>query len=163
MLVLFPTRFGHREIALLAQNDKGQWWGPIRVICRNDSADCSKLSRLIPRLGGRLGSMYARVHARTCTTHAAITSGDEPWREMVHDSRAASYDLCRSSRCNLYRVSFYRSGRSYSRPAELLPGQESSSFWDNSSAVTFWVTRGKKNKGRSKRIFRNPSWLDLQF
>lgn len=46
------------------------------VIRRDDFADRSELSRLIPRPGGRFGSMYARVHARTCRTHAAIMSGE---------------------------------------------------------------------------------------
>lgn len=44
----------------------------------------------------------------------------ERWCTIVG---AASYDLCRSSRCNLYRVSFYRSGRSYADRLSYCPGR----------------------------------------
>lgn len=41
----------------------------------------------------------------------------------MRDSRAASDDLCRSSRCNLYRVSFYWPGRSYAGRLSYCPGK----------------------------------------
>lgn len=61
-----PSRFEYREIALLAEMTRDDDKGPVRVIRRNDSTDCSETSRewMREREEGKIGSIYARVHVR---------------------------------------------------------------------------------------------------
>jgi len=69
----------------------------------------------------------------------------------VHDNRAAGDDLCRSSRCNLYRVSFYRPGRGYAGRLSYCPGKSRrASGKTGVQRLAKVVTRRKENEERSR-------------
>lgn len=98
----------------------------MRTGSRNSPQWFRRLFETVPfnsagRVGGTDRCTHACMDTRGCNVRGGWVLVTE--REMVHDSRAASYDLCRSSRCNLYRVSFYRSERSYADRLSYCPGR----------------------------------------